>query len=197
MIALQFVTEAGWSSALIRWFSHGAFSHVDAVLPEYGPHPHLVDIWGNCLLCAQGDLVARPDRLDCKGRDPQAGWLLGARFEGGVAIRPPGYGKFTRRQLVEIPATPLQEQVFYGFLRRQLGKPSDWRAILGFFFARDWREAGQWYCSEVDARGLEIAEVFRYLLAEPANKITPPDLFSLISVLVPLGRTSAAAGAAR
>jgi hypothetical protein len=34
VIALQFSTEADPVSALIRAFSHGPFSHVDAVLPD-------------------------------------------------------------------------------------------------------------------------------------------------------------------
>lgn len=34
MIVLQFASEPRVGSAVIRWFSHGEFSHVDAVLPD-------------------------------------------------------------------------------------------------------------------------------------------------------------------
>jgi hypothetical protein len=34
MIALQFAAEDGWPSRLIEFYGHGAFSHVDAVLPD-------------------------------------------------------------------------------------------------------------------------------------------------------------------
>jgi hypothetical protein len=34
MIVLQFVASDGITSSLIEWFSHGRFSHVDAVMPD-------------------------------------------------------------------------------------------------------------------------------------------------------------------
>lgn len=33
-IVLQFVEGSGLGSGMIKWFGHGAFSHVDAVLPD-------------------------------------------------------------------------------------------------------------------------------------------------------------------
>lgn len=33
-IVLQFVQGSGWGAGMIKWFGHGAWSHVDAVLPD-------------------------------------------------------------------------------------------------------------------------------------------------------------------
>jgi hypothetical protein len=41
-IVIRFVAEKRWYSPLIRWFSHGAYSHVDVVGPDdkvYGARP--------------------------------------------------------------------------------------------------------------------------------------------------------------
>lgn len=118
------------------------------------------------------------------------GRLLGARLLGphgrGVQIRPPGYEPFARRIVVTVPASAQQAATFHAWLRQQIGKPYDWRAIAGFFIARDWREEDSWFCSELIARGLEIAGVFRWPLYLPVSKITPVTLAVTLSAAVPI-----------
>lgn len=105
------------------------------------------------------------------------GYLLGARNDWagdippGVRIRPPGYHKFIRRVIMEVPATPEQTKKFYDFLMAQLGKPYDHQAIWGFVLNRDWRENDSWICSELQTGAGEASVLPRLYL--PANKITP------------------------
>jgi hypothetical protein len=108
-------------------------------------------------------------------------WLLGARSDSvggkppGVQIRPPNYRKWIRRVVMTIPATTEQEEIFYGFLERQLGKPYDNLAIWGFVFDRDWRACDSWICSELQSAAGEAAKLFARPLYLAANKIEPVD----------------------
>jgi len=155
-IKLQFVCEAALSSQIIAWFSSGYFSHVDAVLHN------------GYLLGARNDWTG-------KGA---------AVVPPGVRIRPPGYRKFSRRVVMDVPATSVQTKNFYDYLMMQLGKPYDHRAILGFLFNRDWREDDSWICSELQTAAgeytgpeLQVASMTAAgilpRLYLPANKITP------------------------
>lgn len=112
------------------------------------------------------------------------GTLLGARLDGGVAIRPADYLGSEKTLRISLPTTPAQESAFYQFLRAQLGKPYDVIGITDFFDGRDWREPGSWFCSELQAAALESCQVFPYPLPVPEMKITPPDLINLCGVLV-------------
>jgi hypothetical protein len=110
-----------------------------------------------------------------------SGELLGARLDGGVAIRPADYEKFSRRLRVFLPCSPVQEQAFYAFVRDQLGKPYDVPAIAAFIFGRDWRSDGSWFCSELQARALEVSKWLPNPLANAAAEITPRDLLLVVS----------------
>jgi uncharacterized protein YycO len=109
-ITLQFSTEKGIGSLIIRRMTWSEYSHVDIVMPN-------------------GD-------------------LLGARANGGVQIRKPGYGKFTKvhhEVAVDAPDS------VYEFAKSQVGKPYDWKAILNFGLERNWQEDDSWFCSELVA----------------------------------------------
>ena len=105
------------------------------------------------------------------------GYLIGARYDTcggqlpGVRIRPPGYHKFTRRVIMDVPATPAQTKKFYDFMLAQQGKPYDREAIWAFLFNRDWREDDSWICSEVVSAAGEASVLPR--LFSPVWKITP------------------------
>jgi hypothetical protein len=154
VIRLQFVAASGFLSGLIRWFSHGA----------------------------GGVGISHVDAVLPDGR------LLGARFDKadgvrGVAIRRPNYEKWIYRAVIELPCDKGVEEAFYAALESQLGKPYDWRAILAFFFNRDWRARDSWYCSELQAWALEPPQsgFFQHPLALTVNRITPGDLLLLTS----------------
>jgi hypothetical protein len=185
-IRLQFVAARDIGSSLIRWFSAGPFSHVDAIVDEAALR-----------LLEPGTGGAMPAGAVCLVRP---GWLFGSRSDRvggqppGVQIRPPGYATFSRRVVATIPATEAQLAGFWRFQRAQLGKPYDSTAIWGFAAGRDWRETDSWYCSEDQARALEPPETGSWLdpnkdgagiFPEPlylaANKVTPVALALAIS----------------
>jgi uncharacterized protein YycO len=147
MIRLQFATQNDPGSWLIRFYGHGAYSHVDTVMPD--------------------------------------GSFLGARTDcnPGVQIRPPGYAKFSKTLLVELPCTDEVTKRYYDFVQAQVGKPYDLTAIYAFAAGRDWRAADSWFCSELVAAGMEESGFLAFPLCVPSNKITPPDLLLICSVL--------------
>lgn len=105
---------------------------------------------------------------------------LGAHFVGGVEVRPIGYdtGKFFRQQFVELS---VNEQLFEGFLRSQVGKLYDTLAISSFVTGRDWQAPDSWFCSELIAAALIACGYFSSQLADHVSKITPRDLLLIIS----------------
>jgi hypothetical protein len=113
------------------------------------------------------------------------GRLLGARLDGGVAIRPPNYEKFTRVERVVIAVPDHQEKAYYDFLKEQLGKPYDNLAIAAFAFDRDWRTPDAWFCDELVAAGLEHAGVVRKLAPE-INRLNVRDLYLVVSAIAPV-----------
>jgi len=119
--------------------------------------------------------------------DPDGGQLLGARLEGGVAIRPPGYAPFSLILRVDLPCAEAVAAAYYAGLRGELGKPYDKAAIVGFALDRDWRDPGEWICSELSTAKLEACGYFAFPLSAPANRITPADELLLVSSRVPLG----------
>lgn len=147
-IKLQFLQGTDASSRMIQWFSHGPWSHVDAVLDD--------------------------------------GTLLGARADGGVAIRPSSYTGADKTCRADIPCTPEQEAAFYRFLALQIGKPYDMTGIIGFVADRNWRQDDSWFCRELVTAAEEQCGLFPYPLVSPANKITPTDAYLLSSVFGPV-----------
>src|SRR5579871_6548493 len=81
--------------------------------------------------------------------------LLGARYDGGVKIRPFDYANFTRVVRLELDATEDEAAGFYSEIRGEVGKPYDRRGILAFALGRDWRDPSAWFCSELVAAMLE------------------------------------------
>jgi hypothetical protein len=117
------------------------------------------------------------------------GSLVGARSDHvgdaptGVQKRPASYvADAERRVRFKIPTTQEKEARFYAFINSQIGKKYDYRAILGFVFARDWRERDSWICSELVSAALENAAVVPPLYLA-ANKITPVSLALALSVV--------------
>jgi hypothetical protein len=113
------------------------------------------------------------------------GRLLGAQNVGGVQIRPPNYEKFSWVERVTIPVTLAQEKAYWEFLQKQIGKPYDTLAIVGFVFNRDWRSPDAWFCDELVAAGLEHADVV-HKLAPEVNRLDVRDLYLVVSAIAPV-----------
>ena len=101
----------------------------------------------------------------------------------GVQIRPRAYSDFSRVVRAYIEVEQRQADAFYGWLDQQLGKPYDWLSIISFAVGRNWRNDEAWFCSEIQARALELAGVFTKPLYLAANKIAPVPLALAISAL--------------
>ena len=113
------------------------------------------------------------------------GTLLGAHARDGVQARPRNYdrGKFSKEEFVHIPATSEQTDGFHTFLRAQIGRPYDFKAILGIVMQRDWRNDKAWMCGELVTAGFcqEKVGIFPPHLATEFSRVTPRDLLLIVS----------------
>jgi hypothetical protein len=130
-----------------------------------------------------GPLFSHVDSVLSDGR------LLGARSDAvggapaGVQIRSPDYVQGLVTLRVELACSDLVTGRYYDFVNSQIGKPYDKTGIMAFVFGRDWQEDDSWFCSELVASGLEKSGYFPYKPVSPSNKITPPNLILMLSVL--------------
>lgn len=161
MIKLQFSRSTENISRLIAWACRSRFSHVDYVM-------------------ADGNLLGASD-------SPNAPYLEGN--PSGVAIRPPEYQPFAIRRMAHIYVPVRVEARFDELIRSQLGEPFDSHAMHAVIMpdnnsARDWRDAGAWFCSELKAWACEESGMFDVLPLVRQDRVTPPDLLLMISHLV-------------
>lgn len=63
----------------------------------------------------------------------------------------------------------------------QIGKPYDWRYMLGWAFGRDWSDPAAWSCSELIAWAADLFPL------DFAGRITPRDIY-MLSKPLPLER---------
>lgn len=112
---------------------------------------------------------------------------LGAMLRGGVSERSTAascYSGISRRETWLIPASKSRSEAFHKFLYSQLGQPYDWRAIMSFGLGeRDWREPGAWFCSELQGAALETAGVIELPTDLPVCRLTPRDIYMLVTQL--------------
>jgi len=145
-------------------------------------------------LVTQDDLASKAIQYISAGRASHVGLILpggfelGARFDKaggkppGVQIRPEAYAKFESETYLTQEVTEEQGSLCTSFLFQQLGKPYDWRAIVGFAVNRNWRDDDSWICSELQAAAIEHAGICHPLYLA-ANKITPVGVALILSAL--------------
>jgi uncharacterized protein YycO len=101
------------------------------------------------------------------------GWI-GALFRGGVQVRP--LNTVGVDQLMcTVEVTDAQGAAIIAFLVAQIGKPYDWRSLLGFLVRRDWREPDSWFCSELVVAAFEAGGV-KLLRTDDVERISPSTL---------------------
>jgi hypothetical protein len=113
-----------------------------------------------------------------------SGSMLGARLDGGVAIRPAGYEKWSVIKRVRI-ATRHADAIYNAALKHE-DKPYDTMAIAAFaapwlFPRRNWRDRDRWICSELVAWAFERTGFFKHVPALPVRRVTPGDVDLLLS----------------
>lgn len=140
----QFVTENDFGSRAIQYATSGRASHVGFLLDD------------------DSELGARFDKVTVKGKT----------YKRGVQIRPRGYSDFATRTVIAHEVPDAVGCRYREFLFNCINDSYDWRAIISFFGTRDWREPGQWICSELQAAAWEYAWMTRRLFSH-ANKISP------------------------
>ncbi|WP_345815290.1 YiiX/YebB-like N1pC/P60 family cysteine hydrolase [Paraburkholderia sp. PREW-6R] len=82
----------------------------------------------------------------------------------------------TRISLVDIPCA--DEGAAAEAALSQVGKPYDWRALLGIGLHRDWQSDEKWFCSELLAWCLAQGGK-RLFRAEAMRRVTPQHLWAL------------------
>lgn len=76
-------------------------------------------------------------------------------------------------EIIEIPAR--NPAAVIAAARSQLGKPYDWRGVVGIGFRRRWQDEDAWFCSELVAYAFEAAGDL--LFRAKRWRIRPPDLY--------------------
>jgi hypothetical protein len=126
------------------------------------------------------------------------GLYLGAHFEGGVMVRPPGYDQatMTHELFLDLPnldrtfssGSPFiapdpdtQADRFYAFLKSKIGAPYDWKSILDFVDPlQDHHDSQHVICSALQTLALRACGWFAAPLPVPAHQISPRDLLLCI-----------------
>ena len=124
------------------------------------------------------------------------GGYLGAHLADGVQVKPVGYdaGTVTAERFVAVHVTATQFARFHAFLRAQLGRPYDRRAIVDFALAAigvplrvappgAWREPDRWECAALQLAALIHAVIVDGALFADAHHVTPRDLAVLLAGL--------------
>lgn len=115
---------------------------------------------------------------------------LGARYDGGVQVRPFDYTNFVAEEFREYVLPVDAEAKLFSWLAQQIGKDYDWLAILAFPVHRDWKSEDDWFCSELVAAAFTAAGFPILNPATKVSKITPRDV-ALSMLLAPCAKPSA------
>ena len=101
------------------------------------------------------------------------GRVLDATPQLGVAVHTPLHMPRLAEFRVDAPPEVLRAAVAYA--GSQLGKPYDWRAVLGIGLHQDWRCEDRWFCADLVAAAFERAG-YPLLHADHLGRVTPRDL---------------------
>jgi hypothetical protein len=129
----------------------------------------LIEWWGAGGWCHATTLVA-------------PGWVIDARYQGGVARRPVSYLTGSEVEWLRVPCSQAAVNATIAALESQIGKPYDWAAIAAFasqrlaaLVNRDWRSNKSWFCSEVQGWAGEQGGAWP-TLRTPRVSLTPGDM---------------------
>lgn len=111
----------------------------------------------------------------CAILDPETKTVIEAVGKIGVRERPleEMIGESSHHEMVRISCRSPEGVI--AAARGQIGKPYDWKGVLGFWFRRNWQDDRAFLCSELVAWSLQAAgePVFR----REAWRISPETLY--------------------
>ena len=149
---------------VIRRLTHSRFSHCDFIIPGEG------------LLGVSGP----GDYLSLTGvKHHDAGGVLLRPFDAWPYLEPP--------KIARIQATEAIVRSIIEVARSQIGKPFDNSALWAFLDdqahqqKRNWRDSGQWFCSELITFAEEQGHLFSYPLVVTKDRVTPGDNLLMIN----------------
>lgn len=126
-----------------------------------------------------------PSHVECVSQDGKH--YIGQYFDGGMQARPVGYDAaiLVAEKLVELDRDGKGEAAFYGFINSKIGQPYDWTSILDFVDpALDLHQANHLICSAMMTAALRACGFFQWPLTVPFHRISPRDLFLMLSAIV-------------
>ena len=135
------------------------------------------DIGGNIIHFVERGNVSHVEFIS-----PDGHLAIGARLKGGVLARDINYKKFSCDLRFHATCGDEQYASTMRFLNAQLGKPYDFREIIGIGLNRNWRETDSWICSELWAATMEAGNLIGQI-ASSINLITPQDCLLLSSAM--------------
>lgn len=101
---------------------------------------------------------------------------LGARFKGGVKLRPFDYIRPLEQSIRSVIMQEAQAVELWKFVNAQIGKPYDLWALLGFGVHSNVSDSPrEWFCSELVTAAFEVAGV-PILETSHAYRISPRDV---------------------
>jgi hypothetical protein len=109
------------------------------------------------------------------------GKLLGSLMDGGVQVRAADYEKFVLQIRVTIPVTDEQYDKFWASVNAKIGWKYDKAGIVGIALGRNIERAGTVFCSELQAKAIQDAQII-WIAKDPA-KIDPETLRLLVTAI--------------
>ena len=105
------------------------------------------------------------------------GNVIDSTFKAGVAVT--SKEKFLKKYPVHAirKINGVNEEVSWKFLKAQLGKGYDYKAIVALPFREDWQRDSKWFCSELAAAA--IIKGGRKLKLKP-ERVTPGNLWDIL-----------------
>lgn len=138
MEVLCYKRRRGWLDTLIRWWTWGPYSHVELRFSDG--------------MCFSSSWLKQP----VKGGWSICGLTAGTRFKWMLRLKPRSWDRF------KVVATPEQEQAAREWCQKHRGLSYDLLGVLGFVLFKNLDDPKCWYCSEICARALTEAGIFRF-----------------------------------
>ena len=103
------------------------------------------------------------------------GKLMGARFRGGVQIRPKDYTTFTNIERYAVYTD--KADAIYAYAQSKIGTPYDFEALFAFAFNKNWENDNKLFCSNFTAISFKEGGLLSLNPDADVKRITPNDQY--------------------